>query len=501
MLRLRQALSQVEAAKLKEILPSVADKQEGALYRALLAPIRRLPPEILSQVFILTEARTTLAPKSQSELASLGSVCTYWRTVSQNTPDVWGSLTLRITAGTYPRGILQILELHLQRSRYLKVVLHLDDADITQWQIYIQNLISDYNGLLTVQEKLIKTLMQHAPRIEELIFCCCRGILTDKEVLLPFFNHFGSHFQALKKLSLDASAWNTLVATVLNTFPGPPHLTSIHISTLYNIKQISDGSAKFSQITNIEIGWVSAAGAFAFLKHCPNVVSASFGIAFPDVEDEKLSEQSQLRLSCLEALTISLPDDEWSVENLYICAFLDALALPALVELSFLGVEDVYDFHLLPRAFVPSISNMIVRSSAPVQKFRMERMPVSDTELLALLVRIPKLSELVIGETDLNWQEPGKVVTTEFIRRLSSLRHLKLLVTNPRTEEHTSAIDAMFNSGLQSLYLQIENENVDLDRFRDMQRKGLAVRVVRKLPRGQLMTLLGYGLGDNGQER
>ncbi|EEB93222.1 hypothetical protein MPER_08151 [Moniliophthora perniciosa FA553] len=147
---------------------------------------------------------------------------------------------------------------------------------------------------------------------------------------------------------------------------------------------------------------------------------------------------------------------------------------------------------------MPSVLNMIVRSGAPVQKFRMERMPVSDADLLSLLVRMPKLDELVIGETDLNWQEPGKVLTAEFIRRLFPLRHLKLLVTNPWTDEHTSAADAMFNSGLQSLYLQIENEDVDLNCFRDMQRKGLAVRVVRKAFKEQLVTLLGYG--DIGQK-
>ncbi|KAI3609813.1 hypothetical protein WG66_007511 [Moniliophthora roreri] len=120
LLRFGHILPKDQVKRLKELLTSITvtvDERKAALYRALLAPIRRLPPEILIQIFLLTDATSDLGRKTRSDPLILGAVCAYWRTVSQDTPGLWGSFTLKISSGIYPEHVLQLLELDLARFR------------------------------------------------------------------------------------------------------------------------------------------------------------------------------------------------------------------------------------------------------------------------------------------------------------------------------------------------------------------------------------------------
>ncbi|KII88530.1 hypothetical protein PLICRDRAFT_110279, partial [Plicaturopsis crispa FD-325 SS-3] len=55
---------------------------------ALLAPIRRCPPEILSEIFFCASP-PSFGPFSEKAPVMLGRVCALWRKVSLATPRLW----------------------------------------------------------------------------------------------------------------------------------------------------------------------------------------------------------------------------------------------------------------------------------------------------------------------------------------------------------------------------------------------------------------------------
>lgn len=95
---------------------------------ALLSPIRRMPPEIMSRIFEFCGdigARGPHAEPSKRAPLLLGSVCRSWRALSFAIPRLWTTLYLRLpTGGTFVKQE-EILRAWLERSRLFPVSLWL----------------------------------------------------------------------------------------------------------------------------------------------------------------------------------------------------------------------------------------------------------------------------------------------------------------------------------------------------------------------------------------
>ncbi|KAJ6452681.1 hypothetical protein C8R47DRAFT_1030449 [Mycena vitilis] len=93
--------------------------------RGLISPIRRFPPEILSEIFVLClqeclprRSYTSIDPCQPPFL--FGQICSSWRTISLTTPRLWTNIRLSITAPVR-RGALSLAGLFLQRSRQISM--------------------------------------------------------------------------------------------------------------------------------------------------------------------------------------------------------------------------------------------------------------------------------------------------------------------------------------------------------------------------------------------
>ncbi|KDQ27363.1 hypothetical protein PLEOSDRAFT_1026266, partial [Pleurotus ostreatus PC15] len=64
----------------------------------ILAPIRRIPPEILAEIFVATIDDTTLCdPLDYDEMPwLLGRVCHSWRMVTESTPKLWSRIRVEL---------------------------------------------------------------------------------------------------------------------------------------------------------------------------------------------------------------------------------------------------------------------------------------------------------------------------------------------------------------------------------------------------------------------
>jgi hypothetical protein len=100
-----------EMARLQGILDELARKRDALesyteMHLSLVAPVRSLPAEILSDIFLRLKDATTLSeaikwsigPRLNKTPLLLGSVCSRWRTVVLSTPSLWASFALTIAS-------------------------------------------------------------------------------------------------------------------------------------------------------------------------------------------------------------------------------------------------------------------------------------------------------------------------------------------------------------------------------------------------------------------
>jgi hypothetical protein len=90
-----------EIAKAKAIVGQLQDKRKGvemnlSIRKASISPIRRLPPEILSQIYLLTLPETRyVKPDIHKSPLILRRICKAWQSIADLTPNLWFSINLQ----------------------------------------------------------------------------------------------------------------------------------------------------------------------------------------------------------------------------------------------------------------------------------------------------------------------------------------------------------------------------------------------------------------------
>ncbi|THU78886.1 hypothetical protein K435DRAFT_699142, partial [Dendrothele bispora CBS 962.96] len=96
-------------------------------YRSLLSPIRRLPPELLSLIFLLCRGELEnrfILYESGTKMPAvvLTQVCTGWRQVALDTPSIWSNTSFYLGPPEYPldeehiKSILPLIHLFFGQS-------------------------------------------------------------------------------------------------------------------------------------------------------------------------------------------------------------------------------------------------------------------------------------------------------------------------------------------------------------------------------------------------
>ncbi|TFK70803.1 hypothetical protein BDN72DRAFT_794777, partial [Pluteus cervinus] len=131
-----------ELVRLQAQVDEVARKREAVkdyidAHKALLSPIRRLPPEILAEVFIncLPTNRNPARSIIEAPLL-LGRICSSWRRIALNTPRLWASIHIVIPTHYDPSKITSVVKIRceachawLSRSGTLPISLSLVTAN------------------------------------------------------------------------------------------------------------------------------------------------------------------------------------------------------------------------------------------------------------------------------------------------------------------------------------------------------------------------------------
>ncbi|KAJ7933318.1 hypothetical protein B0H13DRAFT_2306997 [Mycena leptocephala] len=92
-----------------------------AAWKVVLSPVRRLPCEVLSEIFVFCvvpalRSRSTSADDPREPPILMSHVCALWRNVALNTPRLWYDLIFLFSKGLPKRRTIPILEELIHRS-------------------------------------------------------------------------------------------------------------------------------------------------------------------------------------------------------------------------------------------------------------------------------------------------------------------------------------------------------------------------------------------------
>lgn len=336
-------------------------RMEG--YQSLVSPIRRLPTEVLTNIFFRCCGNNELTHSAGepwlTSALSLGMVCAYWREIMLSTPQLWSVIS--ITAHFHPyttRPRIELLDLYLERSRQLPLTLVIDDGpegglpdEVIDRLVHHSHRWRDVEASLGLEHKSLVPLANKLPLLEKLSIGGCDEFDADYDVF--------QSLPALHTLALGGEGPNAL------RFPWG------------QIKHLRRESCTVSQFT----------GA---LDRCRNVVTAEL-LRFTEEFDEGISRGAT---SELHTLSLQMDRDAWfGISTLF-----DVLTLPAMASLS---ISHVYP-SIIPHGLAwpaDAFTSFVSRSSCPLTSLSLKRMPLSEIQLLDVLRSLPLLTNLTIQDT------------------------------------------------------------------------------------------------------
>jgi hypothetical protein len=176
-----------EITRLQVVLDGLTNKRDALQtythsHTALVAPIRRLPPEVLSEIFLRYNDKNSLSYLQRLNTAPLllGSVCSRWRAIALSTPRLWTSFALAIRpkylksdamlaktwlarAGTCPLTICLTRQGHYQNA--MKPLMNVFLLHCEQWyDIHLDVLPPVLGSLAPAKNRL--------PRLQKLYLGC-----------------------------------------------------------------------------------------------------------------------------------------------------------------------------------------------------------------------------------------------------------------------------------------------------------------------------------------
>ena len=354
---------------------------------AMLAPIKRLPPEILSEIFerCLGADRSgvlfsTMGRKKETPLL-LGRVCRSWRAVAHATPRLWRDIFVSVCDGRYSDGLrrdaLPVLRMWLAHSGNLPLNL----VVLCKTDRVIPGLM-DFFKIITTHAARWKTVhvrLQNAPLIYLLVsraFTSCSSLstldVTDGGQCTSYFGreqddeedvHFDLSLAPLSELSLSLSGLT---------------IRDVHApwATLTRLSFMQDARSSTSSITD----YVAILQQCTSLKECGITIDSG-------VRNAPLEPFTVPSLESLELLVLREASHTTQTGD-----FLGALKAPRLSSLSiedYCPQREAMMYHSRLKAFLRAHALSLRHF-----KFSTSSKFFASEDMIALVAETPLLTEL-----------------------------------------------------------------------------------------------------------
>jgi len=358
--------SDLEALKHREIeLKAPLDA-----HVTVLSPIRQLPPEILSVIFVYCTPEKSSPPRRDCAPLLTAHICALWRTVSLETGILWSTFRL---------------DLHPQRVQ-------LQTAWVTAWLARSADcpLAITLRASTISHQLALDAVVHHARRWR---FMSVHLPVNLIESLRPTQDHFPI-LDRLNVSFVDEASDDSK----LDIFALAPALTSVKLT---------------KTPTNLSLPWIQLTHCTLSLcaKICLQIISRTPNLVYCSLEDCGLEEESIL-LPVTSDLTILCINQVHEDADMAMGIIFQHLTLPRIHTL----IIDVFDE-------TPWSHNQIIsflsRSSCAIQRLVLRSAVAPYTEIIDFLHHLPTLIELEIGWVDDRIGDSASLVQDDFLDQLS----------------------------------------------------------------------------------
>ncbi|ESK91759.1 hypothetical protein Moror_10588 [Moniliophthora roreri MCA 2997] len=423
---------QAEINRLKAAITTLENKQKGLVksmerYRSLLAPVHRMPPEILSNIFQYFCEESEIPHSSPAPPVLLSAICGRWREIVLTTPCLWSTVTIRFSKWERDHEALASkVELFMERSQLSLLSLELDFSDVEQgiqpFLPAIQNLVEHSIRWRRVTFRVVPSMISHS-------------VLAPIHGRLPRLEHVHLSSASWRVHQADNSPWDA----ELRLFETCPALRSFEFEPDLRIRHVL---APYDQITFLKLCDAYSSTAFKFLSSLPNVER----LELFRIGGESLASSGtftgHIVSSNLKHLSIT------AEEQHDVSSALEFTTLPELLSLDIRSVEeeetDESSWYMWDE--VP-FKSFLTRSSCNITSLSLRCVPISDEQLVNTLLLMPRLSSLCLQEYR-NTQSGYYLLTDEFLTRLAV--------------DHGSS-SSLFLPHLTDLTLHARADRVDFD--------------------------------------
>ncbi|KAK7022111.1 hypothetical protein R3P38DRAFT_1108722 [Favolaschia claudopus] len=204
-----------EIEAMENALMQLKEKREALkkpidAHRALISPMRLLPIDILTEIFLtcLPSKHEALIDESEAPLLLGRGICRHWRAVAYSTPALWSSINIPWQSGCPPAILAKletVVEAWLKRSAACSLSVALA-------------LLADHNAEeISTDRSLVSQLLSVSGRLRHL------GVIGDSQSMLPFLQLRPQNLPLLRSIVLtchdgrilDGEAENPLQASTL----------------------------------------------------------------------------------------------------------------------------------------------------------------------------------------------------------------------------------------------------------------------------------------------
>ncbi|KAJ8095165.1 hypothetical protein PM082_010387 [Marasmius tenuissimus] len=381
-----------EMNKLRTTMHALENRRKGLKSavercRSLLSPVRRLPAEVLVDIFSFACPFNRIRPSSPPSTLCLSMVCGQWRTVVLSTSRLWSSIDIPFIEWRDRLPTLErLVQLFMERSAIYPLHLRLDFDQVG----LAANVGMRISSILAV-------LAGNCERWKDVLL----SNSSDNSIYLDLFSRGAWAFPQLKRVDINGVSTPGPYPLLLKLFKDSP---SLHALSLTGFGILDNHNDRFdlpwNQIKLLRIGLASAPQATSFLARFPNLEKLFLHVRGGGSHVHHTSQTIKY-LSVTESNSLGRA----------VSITLSYLSLPKLISLSIIGGRRA---STIGREEV--ITDFLARSGCSLASLNLTEIALRDLQVIALLEIIPTLKSLEIVERrDVS---PGDyLITGTFLRR------------------------------------------------------------------------------------
>ncbi|TFK28603.1 hypothetical protein FA15DRAFT_665052 [Coprinopsis marcescibilis] len=247
-------------------------QQRIEAYRSLFAPIRRLPAEILLEIFsyylfgeIVPSKPWYLTKYTVFRPLRLAAVCSFWRHLVMSSPSLWTNATFE--GRQYHHG----RDIWIREKTAEALCFWMDRVAATPWNL---TLVVSHEECERVPHSVpLPPLLRHAAvaRLKQLRFKSDIESYDLRRLALP----------QLESLHMVRTSSISPVLEFRSSIPKLPHLTQLVLANVLSSNSLLD-HWPWEQLTHLYIEGVTAMKWFTIVRRCTSLQRACFILSEPD---------------------------------------------------------------------------------------------------------------------------------------------------------------------------------------------------------------------------